>query len=101
MMSSLVLVASSLLWPWTDMTAIAEIHLAIGELDLHASPALVGGQDSPFYLPPQGFGVLDDDGGAHGDVLDGVSPAVDVLLVVVLFSLPLEFCTQDIDCLVS
>ena len=101
MMSSLVLVASSLFWPWTDVSAIAEIDFAIAELDLQASPALVGGQDSPFDLPPEGFRVLDDDGGAHGDVLDGVSPAVDVLLVVVLFSLPLEFCTQDIDCLVS
>ena len=101
MMSSLDLVASSLFWPWTDVSSIAEIHLAIGELDLHASPALVGGQDSPFYLPPQGFGVLDDDGGARGDILDGVSPAVDVLLVVVLLPLPLEFCTQDVDGLVG
>ena len=83
------------------MSAIAEIDFAIAELDLQASPALVGGQDGPFDLPPEGFRVLDDDGGAHGDVLDGVSPAVDVLLVVVLFSLPLEFCTQDIDCLVG
>ena len=83
------------------MSSIAEIHLAIGELDLHASPALVGGQDGPFDFPPEGFCVLDDDGGAHGDVLDGVSTAVDVFLVVVLFSLPLEFCTQDINCLVS
>ena len=83
------------------MSSIAEIHLAIGELDLHASPALVGGQDGPFDFPPEGFCVLDDDGGAHGDVLDGVSPAVDVLLVVVLLSLPLEFCTQDIDGLVG
>ena len=100
-MSSLVLVASSLFWPWTDVSAIAEIHLAIGELDLHASPALVGGQDGPFNLPPEGFGVLDDDGGAHGDVLDGVSTAVGVILVVVLLSLSLEFRTQDIDCLVG
>ena len=83
------------------MSSIAEIHLAIGELDLHASPALVGGQDGPFDFPPEGFCVLDDDGGAHGDVLDGVSTPVDVLLVVVLFSLPLEFCTQDIDGLVG
>ena len=101
MMSSLVLVASSLFWPRADVSAIAEIHLAIGESDLQASPALVGGQDGPFDLPPEGFRVLDDDGGAHGDVLDGVSTAVDVFLVVVLFSLPLEFCTQDIDCLVG
>ena len=83
------------------MSAIAIIHLAIGELNLQASPALVGGQDGPFNLPPEGFGVLDDDGGAHGDVLDGVSPAVDVLLVVVLLPLPLEFCTQDVDGLVG
>ena len=83
------------------MSSIAEIHLAIGELDLHASPALVGGQDGPFDLPPEGFRVLDDDGGAHGDVLDGVSTAVGVILVVVLLSLSLEFRTQDIDCLVG
>ena len=101
MMSSLVLVASSLFWPWTDVAAIAKVDFAIGELDLQASPALVGGQDGPLNLPPEGFGVLDDDGGAHGDVLDGVSTAVDVFLVVVLFSLPLEFCTQDIDGLVG
>ena len=50
-MSSLVLVASSLFWPWADVSAIAEIHLAIGESDLQASPALVGGQDGPFDLP--------------------------------------------------
>ena len=100
-MSSLVILASSLLRPWTDVPSIAEVHFAIGESDLQASPALVGGQDGPFDLPPEGFCVLDDDGGAHGDVLDGVSTAVDVLLVVVLFPLPLEFCTQDIDCLVG
>ena len=100
-MVSLVILASSLLWPWTDVPSIAEVHFAIGESDLQASPALVGGQDGPFDFPPEGFCVLDDDGGAHGDVLDGVSTAVDVFLVVVLFSLPLEFCTQDIDCLVG
>ena len=100
-MVSLVILASSLLWPWTDVPSIAEVHFAIGESDLQASPALVGGQDGPFDFPPEGFCVLDDDGGAHGDVLDGVSPAVDVLLVVVLLPLPLEFCTQDVNGLVG
>ena len=101
MMCHWCLVASSLCWPWTDVAAIAKVDFAIGELDLQASPALVGGQDGPFDLPPEGFGVLDDDSGAHSDVLDGVSTAVDILLVVVLFSLPLHFSTQDVDCLVG
>ena len=63
------------------MAAIAEVYLSVGELDLQASPALVGSQDCPFYLPTEGFGVLDDDSGAHSDVLDGVSTAVNVILV--------------------
>ena len=83
------------------MSSIPEVYFAIGEADLQASPALVGGQNRPFDFPPQGFGVLDDDRGALSHFLDGVGTAVDVGLVVVLLALALEFSVQDIDGLVG
>ena len=92
---------ASSFWPYSHMSAISEVYLAIVESDLQTAPALEGGQHCPLDFPPQGLGVLDDNRGALGHFLDGVGTAVDVGLVVVLLALALEFSVQDIDGLVG
>ena len=77
-MFSLVLQASSFIWPRAYMAAVAKVDLSVGKPDLQAAPALVGRDDDTFDLPAKRFGVLDDDWCARGHILDGLGTLVRI-----------------------
>ena len=61
----------SLALDWPDVPSVSEVDLAVGEFDPQTATRLECCLARAVDVPPEGFGVLDDDWCSWSNVLDG------------------------------